>query len=134
MNGITGALLLCFLSQSVARAVAPETPSTDQTTTLSRAITLEAGRLAASMPAGGVQTGQSPKPTDTRHWCVRHGAGCGTLIGFTVGFLTGLMKPADDFEPMALGLIITGPIGAGIGAAVGWGIAEGTKPVQRQGP
>jgi transketolase len=38
------------------------------------------------------------------------------------------MKPVEDFDAMGYALIFTGPIGAGIGAAVGWCIAEGTKP------
>jgi hypothetical protein len=53
---------------------------------------------------------------------------CFALVGYAVGFIGGLMHPADDFVPEGWALVFSGPIGAGIGAAVGWGIAEGTKP------
>jgi hypothetical protein len=44
------------------------------------------------------------------------------------------MKPIDDVDPMGYALVFTGPIGAGIGAAVGWGITDGKKPAQKQQP
>lgn len=134
MNRIAAALLIASVSQSTIRAAEPDLYrlvrlDNRETTTLRRAITAEAARLAQS-PALWVriQSSQPSKTADTRHWCVRHGTGCGALIGFTAGFLAGLMKPVEDFDPMGYALIFTGPIGAGIGAAVGWSIAEGTKP------
>jgi hypothetical protein len=134
MNKITTALLICFLGHSATQAAEPDPYRSvrleeHEFTPLRRAITVEAARLAQLPLELRVQSSQASKPADMRHWCLRHGTGCGALIGFTVGFLTGLMKPAGDMDPLGLGLIITGPIGAGIGAAVGWCIAEGTKPL-----
>jgi len=133
MNRMAAAFLICLLGQSSARAEELTTGHLDrhdrEATTLSRAITVEAGRLARSpMFELRVQSGHVSKKTDTRPWCVRHGTGCFALIGYAVGFIGGLMHPADDFVPEGWALVFSGPIGAGIGAAVGWGIAEGTKP------
>ena len=133
MNRIATAVLICILCQSIARAdelVAGLDPREGETTTLSRAITVEAARLARSATLElRAQSGRvSNKTTDTRPWCVRHGTGCFALIGYVVGFIGGLMHPADDFVPEGWALVFSGPIGAGIGAAVGWGIAEGTRP------
>jgi len=52
------------------------------------------------------------------------------LLGYAVGFIGGLLDPDDDFSnhPEGWALVFSGPIGAGIGAAGGWCIAEGTKP------
>lgn len=134
MNTIPVVLVITLLGQSLVRADEPATQRPGPMV-LSRAIAVEAGRLASSdlsFMAGGRQTRQPAHPVDTRPGCVRHGAACGAALGYLVGFLAGLMKPADDFdEPMGFALVFTGPIGAGIGAAVGWGIAEGTKPVQK---
>ena len=132
MNRMATAFLICLLGQSSARAdelVTGQLDRHDRATMLSRAITVEAARLAKSpMFELRVQPGQVSKKTDTRPWCVRHGTGCFALIGYAVGFIGGLMHPADDFVPEGWALVFSGPIGAGIGAAVGWGIAEGTKP------
>jgi hypothetical protein len=132
MNSITTAVLICILSQSIARAdelVTRLNPLEGEATTLRRAIAIEAARVARSATLERrVQSSQASNKTDTRPWCVRHGAGCFALIGFAVGFVGGLMHPADDFVPEGWALVFSGPIGAGIGAAVGWGIAEGTKP------
>ena len=132
MNSITTAVLICILSHSIARAdelVTRLNPLGGEATTLRRAITVEAARLAKSAtPERRVQSSQVSNKTDTRPWCVRHGTGCFALIGYAVGFIGGLMHPADDFVPEGWALVFSGPIGAGIGAAVGWGIAEGTKP------
>jgi hypothetical protein len=131
MNTITLALVVTLLGQSLVLAEEPATPPADRAV-LSAAIAVEARRLASetSLMSGSRQTGQPSRPVDTRPGCLRHGAACGAALGYLVGFLAGLMKTQNDFEPMALGLIITGPIGAGIGAAVGWTLAEGTKPAQ----
>ena len=133
MNSIATAVLICILCQSIARAdelVAGLNPREGEATTLSRAITIEAVRLArsATLERRVQSTQVSNKTTDTRPWCVRHGTGCFALIGYAVGFIGGLMHPADDFVPEGWALVFSGPIGAGIGAAVGWCIAEGTKP------
>lgn len=136
MNRIAGAFLICLLSQSIARAAEPGIERSARLdrpeTTLRHAIRVEAAKLATPgpMPERRAQPGQAAGKPDTRHPCVRHGTACGALIGFTTGLIAGLMTADDDFEPMAFALIISGPIGAGIGAAVGWGIAEGTKPQQ----
>ena len=135
MNRITLVLVITLLGQSsLVRADEPATQPPGGRL-LSRAIAAEASRLAgsseAALVARGRQSGQPSRPVDTRPGCMRHGAACGAVLGYLVGFVAGLMKPENDFEPMALGLMITGPIGAGIGAAVGWGIAEGTKPSPR---
>jgi hypothetical protein len=126
---------ICLIGQSLARADELQTGQPNHlsgagTTALARAISVEAGRLARSRPTerGFWSTSQTPTDADTRHPCVRHGTACGALIGYSVGFLAGLMNPPDDFEPMGFALVFSGPIGAGVGAAVGWGIAEGTKP------
>jgi hypothetical protein len=133
MNRIATAVLICIFCQSIAGAdelVAGLNLREVEATTLSRAITVEAARLARSATLElRAQSGQvSNKTTDTRPWCVRHGTGCFALIGYAVGFIGGLMHPADDFVPEGWALVFSGPIGAGIGAAVGWCIAEGTKP------
>jgi len=134
MNRVAAAFLIGLLSHSTAGAAEPNphrSASLDLSqTTLRRAITVEAARLAASAPRGErlAHPVQAPKKADTRHGCVRHGTACGALVGFATGFVVGLMTAPEDFEPMGFGLIFSGPIGAGIGAAVGWGIAEGTKP------
>jgi hypothetical protein len=135
MKGAACAVMMCLLSQSM---VADETATSGLaaggggTITLKRAIAVEAARLAES--ATRERRGQSRQlsnRTDTRPWCVRHGAGCFALIGYAIGFIGGLMHPADDFVPEGWALLFSGPIGAGVGAAVGWGIAEGTKPQPR---
>ena len=138
MNRITIVLLACLLGQSVARAAESETPFLDppdqfKTTTLSHAITVEAGRLAKSESMVDLRAQSSPATNngDTRPWCVRHGTGCFALIGYAVGFIGGLMHPPEDFVPEGWALVFSGPIGAAIGAAVGWCIAEGTKPVPK---
>jgi len=133
MNSIATAVLICILCQSIARAdelVAGLNPREGAATTLSRAITVEAARLARSATLElSAQSGRvSSKTTDTRPWCVRHGTGCFALIGYAVGFIGGLVHPNQDFVPEGWALVFSGPIGAGIGAAVGWCIAEGTKP------
>ena len=132
MNSIATAVLICLFGQSIARAdelVTGLNPREAEATTLSRAITVEAARLAKSATLERrAQASQVSNKTDTRPWCVKHGTGCFALIGYAVGFIGGLMHPADDFVPEGWALVFSGPIGAGIGAAVGWGIAEGTKP------
>ena len=133
MNRIAIAVLMCIFCQTIARAdelVAGLNPREGEVTTLSRAITVEAARLArsATLELSAQSDRVSKKTTDTRPWCVRHGTGCFALIGYAVGFIGGLMHPADDFVPEGWALVFSGPIGAGIGAAVGWCIAEGTKP------
>ena len=131
MNTLSVALVIALFGQSLLRADEPVT-QTPNPMVLSRAIALEASLLASSSAApswAAPQPGQLSRPVDTRAGCVRHGTACFAALGYVVGFIAGLMTQGD-FEPMALGLMITDPIGAGIGAAVGWGIAEGTKPVQ----
>ena len=132
MNSIATAVLICLFSQSIARAdelITGLHPREGDTTTLRRAMTAEAARLAKSATLERrVQSSQASNHTDTRPWCLRHGTGCFALIGYAVGFIGGLMHPVDDFVPEGWALVFSGPIGAGIGAAVGWGIAEGTKP------
>ena len=135
MDRIILAFLICLLSQSSTRAdelealrvplpVGERAPQT-----LNHAITIEAARLAKSSALERrVPSSQTLQKTDTRPWCVRHGTGCFALIGYVVGFIGGLMNPADDFVPEGWAVAFSGPIGAGIGAAVGWCIAEGTKP------
>ena len=100
MNSIATAVLICLLSQSIARAdelVTGVNPRQGEATTLSRAITVEAARLAKS--GTRTQSSQLSNKTDTRPWCVRHGAGCFALIGFAAGFIGGLAHPAEDFVP-----------------------------------
>ena len=122
MNRIATAVLICLLSQSIARAdesVTGLNSREGEATTLSRAITVEAARLAKSATREGrAQSSQVSNKTDTRPWCVRHGAGCFALIGYAVGFIGGLVHPDQDFVPEGWALVFSGPIGAGIGAAV----------------
>src|SRR5687768_1950120 len=106
MNRIATVCLICLLGHPAAQAdetpVRPDRLDERGTMTLRRAITVEAARFAKSGATleRRIQLGQAANNRDTRHWCVRHGTGCGALIGFTSGFLVGLMRPADDFEPM----------------------------------
>ena len=132
MNRIATAVLICILSQSIARAdelVRRLNPHEGEVMTLRRAITREAARLAEPATLQRrAQSSQLSNKTDTRPWCVRHGTGCFALIGYAVGFIGGLVHPDQDFVPEGWALVFSGPMGAGIGAAVGWCIAEGTKP------
>ena len=134
MNSIVTAVLFCMLIQSIARAdelVTGLNPREGEATTPRRTIALEAARLAKSATLEHrAQSGQVSNKTDTRPWCVKHGTGCFALIGYAVGFVGGLVHPDQDFVPEGWALMFSGPIGAGIGAAVGWCIAEGTKPQQ----
>ena len=139
MKRVTAALVICLLGQSVVRADEmgtdiPNGTELGERNTLSRAITFEAARLAKSaVLERRMHSSEASNKTDTRPWCVRHGTGCFALIGYAVGFIGGLLDPADDFagHPGGWALVFSGPIGAGIGAAVGWGIEAGTKPQAR---
>jgi hypothetical protein len=124
MKTVAIAVSGCLLCPSFALANEPER---QRRTSLREAISIEAERLARSNPAVLQST---PVPKDTRPLCIRRGTACGALIGYAIGFLVGVTNDAADpaLEPMAWGLVVIGPLGAGIGAAVGWAIAAGTKP------
>jgi hypothetical protein len=131
MNSLATAVLICVLSQSLMRAdelVVWQNWREGHSTMLSRAITVEAARLASLATAEPRMQSSQRSRGDTRPWCVKHGTGCFALIGFAAGYIAGRLNPAEDFVPSAFALMFGGPIGAGIGAAVGWCIAEGTKP------
>jgi hypothetical protein len=132
MKRMTATLLLCLLAQPYARGAEPSAPPQRlHGNTLAKAVRAEATHLALSVPTRGWPGQSEPaKRVDKRHWCRRHLVGCGALVGFTTGFLVGLMRPADDFDPMGFALIFGGPIGAGIGAATGGIIWAYTDPQQ----
>jgi hypothetical protein len=64
---------------------------------------------------------QQSRSATSPSWCFRHGAACGALIGYAAGLTIGLAHPPEDFSNHRGGFAvgIMGPLGAGIGAAVG---------------
>ena len=115
MNQALCAMFLCLLSQSLVRA---DEPATLRGPILSRAIAVEAKRLAESTE---IQSTQPTGRVDQRSRCLRHGAACGALIGYAAGLTIGLAHPPEDFSNHRGGFAvgIMGPLGAVIGAAVG---------------
>jgi len=135
--------LLCATPSVFAQARADEPHTRDlerprvdvhapRTTPVIQAISVEAARLASSVPAAEspVQSVQASTDPDTRNWCRRHPVGCGAVLGFTGGFVVGLTYQQGSDPccgPVTFGLIFGGPIGAGVGAAAGGIISAVTK-------
>ena len=138
MKTITASVLLCLLVQpytqgAEADLLSSAPPQRAQGNTLREAVRVEAARVALTAPTR-VWRGQSElaaKKVAERHWCRRHLVGCGALVGLGAGFLVGLVRAPEDFEPMGFALIFGGPIEAGIGAATGgiiWAYTEPERP------
>jgi hypothetical protein len=135
------AALSCCMSLLCGSVVsAQDTPGRGATisTTASSASQLGPLRKAllskhvSAMLAGEARQQGTQASPDRGNWAERHPVWTGTLVGFAAGFtLTYAMAANDDPEsfirpigPGAPALVIGGPIGAGLGALAGWGIAR----------
>lgn len=89
------------------RTIARETPFREPVARVNR---------GAFATAQGPAAGQQPAPSK-RSWRQRHPVLFGTLVGYSGGFLIGL----GDYSSSGIytGLLYTGPMGAGAGAALG---------------
>lgn len=117
-------VLLCVIAQPCAAN--PNSTAPVHTTTLSRAIKVEAARLALLR----VQSEPVSNVVDQRPWCRRHLVECGALVGLGTGFLAGAAWAPEDFGTIPSALVL-GAYGAGIGAATGGIIGVYTRPQAR---
>lgn len=129
MSLLCGSVVSAQDTPGLGATISTTASSASQLGPLRKALLSE--HVSAMLAGEARQQGTAASP-DRGNWAERHPVWTGTLVGFAVGFtLTYAMAGKDDPQsfinpigPGAPALVIGGPIGAGLGALAGWGIAR----------